>query len=96
MARRFYPHVLSDMEKSPDGPKVLESLRTEWLRPVVSRFRGDQLDENRDGFLDQKPFFETYGERQVAVGHYKYVIRYKDHILPLMHALHRSVHNSVS
>ena len=32
-------------------------------------------------------YYETYGERQVAAGHYRTVIRYDEHVRPLIHAL---------
>ena len=34
-----------------------------------------------------RPYYETYGERQVAAGHYRSVIRYDEHVRPLIHAL---------
>ena len=34
-----------------------------------------------------RPYYETYGERQVAAGHYRTVIRYDEHVRPLIHAL---------
>ncbi|WP_266158354.1 hypothetical protein [Dyella silvatica] len=30
-----------------------------------------------------KPYYETYGEKQVAAGRYQFVIRFREHILPL-------------
>jgi hypothetical protein len=33
------------------------------------------------------PFYETYGERQVAAGHYEFVIRWHDHVAPIARAL---------
>lgn len=36
---------------------------------------------------DAKPFYEVYGENQVAAGYYKQVIRHDQHILPLAEAL---------
>jgi hypothetical protein len=35
----------------------------------------------------QKPFYETYGERQVAAGRYRSVIRWKEHVRPVDVAL---------
>lgn len=35
------------------------------------------------------PFYETYGARQVAGGHYTRVIRYREHLAPLTEALRR-------
>jgi hypothetical protein len=40
-----------------------------------------------DAFHATKPFYETYGEKQVAAGFYKEVIRYREHLLPLAEAL---------
>ena len=58
-----------------------DALKTECLRPVDSSSvdcRGGQL-----------PFYEYYGEKQVAAGHYLRVIRYHEHIAPLADALKR-------
>jgi hypothetical protein len=60
-----------------------EVLRTECLRPVnlgPSDHRGEH-----------PPFYEQYGEKQVAAGYYHQVIRYKEHIAPLAEALGRDV-----
>jgi len=55
--------------------------RVECLRPVDvhSRYK-PPLDGPR-------PFYEDYGERQVAAGHYTRVLRYREHVLPLAAAL---------
>ena len=52
---------------------------TEWLRPV----------DNRAGLQPAAalPYYETYGEKQKAAGHYQHVIRQRDHLLPVVHAL---------
>ena len=34
-------------------------------------------------FEQQKPFYETYGEQQVAAGRYPSVIRFREHFLPI-------------
>jgi hypothetical protein len=39
-------------------------------------------------FAQAKPFYETYGEKQVTAGRYPYVIRFRKHILPLMSRLY--------
>jgi hypothetical protein len=36
-----------------------------------------------------KPFYETWGERRQAEGKYSSVIRYKEHILPIMAAVRK-------
>lgn len=56
-----------------------EALRTECLRAVnlgSSERRGDC-----------PPFYEQYGEKQVAAGFYRQVIRYDKHMAPLAEAL---------
>jgi hypothetical protein len=37
-----------------------------------------------DALPERKPFYETYGERQVAAGKYKDVIRFDAHVRPLI------------
>ncbi|MEP6913553.1 MAG: hypothetical protein ABI923_12410 [bacterium] len=56
-----------------------ELIRLENLRPVRS-------SEAHLGF-QTPPFYEEYGERQVAAGVYDRVIGYRDHMLPLFTAL---------
>ena len=34
-----------------------------------------------------RPYYETYGERQVAAGRYQQVLRLEEHVLPLARAL---------
>jgi len=38
-------------------------------------------------FERDKPFYETHGERQVAAGKYRFVIRYREHVEPIARAL---------
>jgi len=56
-----------------------DALRAECLRPV-----GPDSYEYR---CDRPPFYEQYGEKQVAAGYYHQVIRYHEHIAPLADAL---------
>ncbi len=56
--------------------------RVEWLRPVAAEGFGP----SRLG-VRERPFYEAYGERQVQAGHYKRVLRYREHVLPLAAAL---------
>jgi hypothetical protein len=35
----------------------------------------------------EKPFYERFGEQRVSLGKYASVIRFKEHILPIMDAL---------
>jgi len=55
-----------------------DAFRTECLRPI----RMNACYE-----MDEVPFYERYGERQVAAGYYQQVIRYRAHMLPLARAL---------
>ena len=40
---------------------------------------------------DNPPFYETYGERQVSAGYYNEVIRYREHVAPIMEALRKRI-----
>jgi hypothetical protein len=55
-------------------------------------FRDEVLDvmdtaQALSRFEVEKPFYEVYGEQQVGAGHYRFVIRYREHIAPLARAL---------
>ena len=56
-----------------------DALRVECLRPV-----GAGAGDYR---CDDPPFYEQYGEKQVAAGYYHRVLRYREHIAPLAEAL---------
>jgi hypothetical protein len=47
--------------------------------------------EPERGFSQLKPFYETYGEERVAAGHYQSVIRFREHVLPLVNRLQEKV-----
>jgi hypothetical protein len=57
-----------------------DSLAVECLR----RSDGEQAEAR---LSREAPFYESYGEKQVAAGHYDVVIRYKQHFEPLVRAL---------
>ncbi len=63
-----------------------EAFRVECLRPV---------DSGRDYRRDDSPFYEQYGEKQVAAGYYHRVLRYDEHIAPLAEALRRYVESCI-
>jgi hypothetical protein len=42
-------------------------------------------------FSRQKPFYETYGEQKVAAGRYQSVIRFHEHVLPIVNHLRKKV-----
>jgi hypothetical protein len=45
------------------------------------------LDDDFAAFASAAPFYETHGEKQVAAGLYQQVIRYRQHVAPIIHAL---------
>lgn len=46
-----------------------------------------RVDDAQTADVTDTPFYETYGERQVAAGHYEFVIRWHDHVAPVASAL---------
>ncbi len=79
-AMRDHPDLAARSGINTDGMNS-ESFRTECLRPVA---RGEWLG---GAFDEEPPFYEHYGERQVAAGFYERVLRYREHMLPLAEAL---------
>lgn len=59
----------------------------------LDAFRAEQLFVAGSGaqleavFDTERPFYETYGEQQVAAGRYSYVIRWDEHVRPIATAL---------
>jgi hypothetical protein len=78
-AARGYPELGAEVEAAL-RPCSLDLFRHECLRPVD----GNQAPP------DTPPYYERYGEKQVAAGHYTRVLRYREHILPLVRSLRRS------
>jgi hypothetical protein len=76
-AARSYTELRDEVERALDlkGP---EYFRNEYLYPV-SGFN------DRDA--DDKPSYEKYGEQRVAAGTYSFVLRYREHVLPIFAAL---------
>jgi len=102
-AREFYPELAAETEQALQGHgheaameyfklnddalaatrlSGLDMFRVECLRPVS---QGDLP------FESESPFYELQGERKVASGLYKQVIRYREHIVPLADALRENV-----
>jgi hypothetical protein len=52
----------------------------EWLRPVTN-------DTGLQPESTELPYYETYGEKQTAAGHYQHVILRREHLLPVAQAL---------
>ena len=72
-----------DLAESNFGRVGAYDFRIECLRPVMAR-ESPTADHER-------PFYENYGERQVKAGHYKRVLRYREHVLPLALALNHHI-----
>jgi len=64
--------------------KGIEAIRTECLRPVSSTLHAD-------GLFAEPPYYERYGEQRVTAGFYKQVLRFREHVLPLVDALRHYV-----
>jgi hypothetical protein len=77
-AARDYSELAVDVNRvlAQEG---IASLGTEYLRPVNEDLYNQVLQE--------PPYYEVYGEEQVAAGRYQQVIRYRDHVLPIGEAL---------
>jgi hypothetical protein len=62
------------------GATAIAAFGVERLRPVDCE-ASTRHDDN------ERPFYELYGEKQVAAGHYTEVLRYEAHVGPLADAL---------
>ena len=80
--------ILNERSRSSYGVSTANNFRVECLRPV--NLNGARLKKN------VVPFYEEYGERQVSAGHYKRVLRYREHMLPLAEALDAHVRGAVN
>ena len=76
---RAYEELSADVESTIDRWGV-EAFRTETLLPVRYGF-------DLSGRIGSPPFYETDGERRVAEGVYREVLRFRRHVEPLAHAL---------
>lgn len=78
-AAEGYPELKHEVEFALKqfGPAAFA---TEWLRPVAN-------SEGLHPAAEAIPYYETYGEKQMAAGHYQHVIRRREHLLPVMRAL---------
>ncbi len=85
-ALRNNPELQSRMGNVFSGVE-LSAFRLECLRPVTH-----ELSSN--GHSNHVPFYELYGEKLVAAGRYDHVIRYPDHLLPIVEALSSHVERS--
>jgi hypothetical protein len=79
-AANGYTELAGEVEAAVEQTSIA-ALRVECLRPV-----GPGPGEYA---CQQPPFYESYGEQQVAAGHYQKVLRYHEHMAPLAAALRR-------
>lgn len=77
-AAHSYPELAGEVEAAL-AQYGREPFRVECLRPV----RVSPPDDRPAGL----PFYERHGEKRVAEGVYAEVLRYRDHVLPLIDAL---------
>jgi hypothetical protein len=75
---RSYGELASEVDGLLEK-RGIEGLRTECLRRASNLFVDD--------YLVGTPYYEHYGEQQVAAGHYPSVLRYREHFLPLARAV---------
>jgi len=78
-AARAYSEIAGEVQTAL-GQMGAEAFRVECLRPV-------EPGVTNGGWTGERPFYESYGEQQVAADHYQQVIRYHKHVAPLMEAL---------
>jgi hypothetical protein len=79
-AAKEYAELAGEVDATLDRASI-DAFRVECLRPV------DPV--NVEYSCHQPPFYEQYGEKQVAAGYYHRVLRYNEHIAPLAEALRR-------
>jgi hypothetical protein len=80
-AAKSYPEMAGEVAKAL-GRHGQEPFRVECLRPV--RYG---LDIGHR--FTHPPYYESYGERQVAAGVYREVLRFREHLAPLGERLER-------
>lgn len=78
-AARSYPEMASEVERAFERHGA-GAFRVECLRPA-------DPEADVEALIEEPPYYETYGERQVAAGRYPRVLRFREHFLPLARAL---------
>jgi hypothetical protein len=74
-AARSYPGLEDEVARAL-ARYGADSFQTEWLREVRYGLDIDHLVSN-------PPYYEIYGERQVAADLYRQVLRYRQHVAPV-------------
>ena len=78
-AARSYPEMAYEVERALASHGA-GAFRIEGLRPVDP---GTEVE----ALIEEPPYYESYGERQVAAGRYPRVLRFREHFLPLARTL---------
>jgi hypothetical protein len=78
-AARSYPEMAHEVERA-FACHGAGAFRIESLRPV-------DREAGVEALIEEPPYYESYGERQVAAGRYPRVLRFREHFLPLARAL---------
>jgi len=78
-AARAYPEMAFEVERA-FARHGAGAFRTECLRPA-------DPEADVETLIEEPPYYESYGERQVAAGRYPRVLRFREHFLPLARAL---------
>jgi hypothetical protein len=81
-AARDYSEMAVHLHRILDVQGI-DSLRTERLRRVK--------EDSGNVHINEPPYYEIYGEKQVAAGYYQQVIRYREHFLPIAQVLRQFV-----
>jgi hypothetical protein len=78
-AARSYPEMAYEVERACERHGA-GAFRIECLRPA-------DPEADVEALVAEPPYYEAYGERQVAAGRYPRVLRFREHFLPLARAL---------
>jgi len=78
-AARSYPEMAHEVERA-FARHGSGAFRIECLRPA-------DPEADVEALIEEPPYYESYGERQVAAGHYPRILRFREHFLPLARAL---------
>jgi len=81
-AAKCYSELRNEIEAATEQEGV-SIFRKEYLRPVCQ--------QRHEYVCTEPPFYERYGEKQVAAAVYQQVLRYREHMLPIADALSRHV-----
>jgi hypothetical protein len=82
-AARTYAEWMAEVDDTINDAGE-ESFRDEYLHAINDH-------EESGAAVAVPPFYEQYGEKQVAAGYYQDVLRYRQHILPIATALREHV-----